>query len=413
MKENEYDVELIDAVSLNIPLQELINIVCEKKPDFICTNVFTTNLGIVKEFIESVNLESHFILGGISTQSLYNEICNWHTENPIDIVYGDGELITPKIISNQINQEPAFEKENKRFFKVDNSSNYFVSDISDEHLDRSFFTNEPIKHLLGFSEATIVTSRGCIYNCAFCAAARSLNKKLTIREKSISSVISEIEHLKGIYSNLDSIRVLDDIFLKDANTIIKAIEIFKKFNLQWRSMAHIQSFKGAPEKAIASLKKAGCYEVFIGIESGSPKILKKIHKTTDIGLIKDNISKLLRNEINVKAYFIYGFPTESIEDFKLTYSLAEYLKEISIKYGSRFRVSVFQFRPYHGTELYYSLEKDFGKEVFTHVAAVVPNIELTHLIGRSQFNFQSGNYTDVNSEILQDFINRTMKLNSY
>ena len=57
---------------------------------------------------------------------------------------------------------------NRRVFLVDAKSRYEVKDISDVPLDRSFFLNEPVAHPLGFIEiANIVTSRGCIYNCAF------------------------------------------------------------------------------------------------------------------------------------------------------------------------------------------------------------------------------------------------------
>jgi radical SAM superfamily enzyme YgiQ (UPF0313 family) len=409
--EKGFDVELIDAVAQNIPLQELFTKVSEKEPTFICINIFTTNLVLVKEFIESIHFPVNFIIGGLSTESLFSAISSWSTKNPIYVVHGDGELITSDIISDHLLQAPTLENGNRRFFKIDNNSVYFVSDISKDKLNRSFFVNEPIKHPLGFNEACVITSRGCIFNCAFCAAARSMNKDFRIREKSTASIISEIDQLLNIYQGVDSIRVVDDLFLKNPLTITKASEVFNNFNLQWRSMAHIQSFKNVEDEKIVILKKSGCYELFIGIESGSPRILKQIHKTTDIDMIKENISKLLRNEINVKAYFVYGFPGETIEDFDMTFSLAEYLKNVSVKYSTRFRTSVFQFRPYHGTELYQFLKKQFGDDTFNKIASVKPNKELSKLLGRSQFNFQSGNYADADLRIVEEFIHKTTSLN--
>jgi len=412
LKQNGHDVELVDAVALNIPLDKLISMVCERKPQFTCTNIFTTNLELVKELVVSIDVRTHIIIGGLATQSLYPEIFKWNTQNPIDIVHGDGELITSDILTNNLRQTPVFAYEKKRFLKVDSISSYFVKDISKEKLDRSFFVNEPIKNTFGFNEANIITSRGCIYNCAFCAAARSQNKEFKIREKTIDSIVSEIEHLLNIYPGLQSIRVLDDLFLKNSTNIAKAINVFKNFNLQWRSMAHVQSFKDVSDETVISLKESKCNELFIGIESGSPKILKEIHKTADVDLIKRNISLLLCNGINVKAYFIFGFPTETIDDFEQTYSLARYLKDISIKYGSRFRTSVFQFRPYHGTELYHLLENQLGEKAFDKVATIKPNEKLSKKVGRSQFNFESGNYSDVDAEIVHDFIYNTTNLNS-
>jgi anaerobic magnesium-protoporphyrin IX monomethyl ester cyclase len=190
LQDKGFDVELIDAVALNIPLQNLIVMVLKKKPSFVCINVFTTNLQLVKEFIEGIYTRTHFIIGGLSTQSLFAEIFTWKSNNPIDIVHGDGERIVSDIVAGNINQTPANVSGHRRYFEVHGSSPYYVEDISEDKLNRSFFVNEPVIHPLGFIEANIITSRGCIYNCAFCAAARSLNQQFNIREKSESSIIS-------------------------------------------------------------------------------------------------------------------------------------------------------------------------------------------------------------------------------
>jgi len=81
-------------------------------------------------------------------------------------------------------------------------------------LNRKLFLNEPIRHPFGFNEAHIVASRGCIYNCTFCAAARSLNIDTPIRERSEESLVEELIEINKNYPGVDSIRVLDDLFLK-------------------------------------------------------------------------------------------------------------------------------------------------------------------------------------------------------
>lgn len=410
LRNNGHEVELIDAVAGRIGLKELIASVIVKSPDFIGINVFTTNLELVKEFVESITIKTHLIVGGLSTYSLYQRIFEWNTDNPVDIVHGDGELITLDIINSALKESPVAEMINKRFFRVPSSSVYFVKDISSLSVDRSFLINEPVRHPLGLSEANIITSRGCIYNCAFCAAASSLNRDFNIREMTASQIISEIEHLIEVYPGIQSIRVLDDLFLKKKTTVSTAIEVFKNLNLRWRSMAHVQTFRDVDEETVRQLKESGCNELFIGIESGSPKILRSIHKTHDVELIKENLTRLLRNGIDVKGYFIYGFPGETKEDMELTYALALHLKEAALKYGSYFRASVFQFRPYHGTELYHEIESKFGDSSFDQVSAVQPNNELSDMVGRLQFNFHSGNYSNEDIETVQMFIYRTTNI---
>ncbi len=402
------DVELIDAVFQRIPLNDLVNTLKEIKPDFIATNIFTTNYDLVKEMAEAVDFETHFIIGGLSTKQLYKDIFQWNINNEIDIVTGDGELIALDIVKNKIKEAPVHSETKRRFFLVDSKSKYEVKDISTVPLNRSFFLNEPVVHPLGFLEANIVTSRGCIYNCSFCAAARSLNKDYSIREKSEDSIIQELNEIVNQYPFVNSIRVLDDLILKTSNTVQKAINVFSNFDLQWRSMAHVMTFNNVEEEMMVALKESGCHELFIGVESGSPKILGEINKTKNVDTILSNLTKVFKAGINMKGYFIYGFPNETEEDMEKTFQLACELKERANLYKVNFRTSVFQYRPYHGTQIYHDLEI---KEVDLSVRQVQPNQNLSNLVGRLQFNFHSGNYSQVESDLVHSYIYRTINLN--
>lgn len=157
---------------------------------------------------------------------------------------------------------------------------------------------------------------------------------------------------------------------------------------------------------LSGLKDTGCRELFIGIESGSPRILKRIHKTHDLEKIMVVIERLLSANINIKGYFIFGFDGENREDMQMTHNLAKKLKEVSQKYTANFRVSVFQYRPYHGTEMYDDM---ITKGV--DIGLTRENSELSEIIGRSQFNFMSGNFSNVSDEDLLDFIKMTNALN--
>ncbi len=402
------DVKLIDAVHQRISLADLLATLNALKPDFVASNIFTTNYELVKDLFEGINFKTHFIIGGLSTKQLYKDILIWTTNNEIDIVTGDGELITLDIVKNQLKEPHFYAEGSRRVFLVDGKSKYEVKDISNVPLDRSFFLNEPVQHPLGFTEANIVTSRGCIYNCAFCVAARSLNKDYSIREKSEISIVKELSDILEAYPSVNSIRVLDDLFLKTNNTVQKAINVFSNFNLCWRSMAHVMTFNSVDDSIMNNLKASGCYELFIGIESGSPKILGDINKTKNIDTIITNLTKVFKAGINMKGYFIYGFPDETKEDMEMTFQLANKLKEISLNYRVNFRTSVFQYRPYHGTQIYHNLEVK-GNNL--SVQQILPNQDLSELVGRLQFNFHSGNYSKVDDNVLHHYIYRTINLN--
>lgn len=408
LRENGVEVSLIDAVDQRIPLVELINRLTSMKPDCVGVNIFTTNYELVKELIEGLKFQTHVVVGGLSTKQLYEKILAWQTPNPIDVVTGDGELIMLDIVCGCVKDTPFKVLGNRRVFRVDQSSHYLVRDISDVSLDRTLFMNEPVVHPLGFIEANIVASRGCVYNCTFCAAARSLNKDYPVRERSSASIIAELSNIAANYPNVTSIRVLDDLFLKSKDSVAKAAEVFSPFSFQWRSMAHVQTFRNVDEVLMWRLKKSGCHELFIGIESGSPRILDQINKTKDVPTIIANLTKVFKAGINMKGYFIYGFPGETEEDMEQTYRLALQLKKLACDFGVNFRTSVFQYRPYHSTQIYHELEAQ-GKKL--EVTRVAPNEALSRLVGRQQFNFHSGNYSAVDYEVVECYIYATTNLN--
>lgn len=110
----------------------------------------------------------------------------------------------------------------------------------------------------------------------------------------------------------------------------------------------------------------------------------------------------------MKGYFIYGFPGETAEDMDQTFALAKKLKALAKRYKVNFRTSVFQYRPYHATEIYHNLQRQ-GADLENQ--QVAPNSELSSLVGRLQFNFHTGNYSKVGDDALHDYIYRTINLN--
>jgi radical SAM superfamily enzyme YgiQ (UPF0313 family) len=401
---------LIDSIAERISFKNLKSQINELAPKTIGFNIFSTNYQLVKELVEDLKFKTNIVIGGLSTKELYKEIFKWQTQNPIHIIAGDGELITSDIVKHNVAINPTEIFNNKFFYKIDKSSFYYVKDISVLKLDRTFFTKEPVVHPLGFKEVNIVTSRGCIFNCSFCAAAFSQNKEFGIRESSETSILSELEEIALSFPEVDSIRVLDDLFLKKSKHIEFASNIFSKTYFKWRSMAHVSTFNNVGYDVMNKLKASGCAEVFLGVESGSPRILKSINKTSDVNTIKNNIEKILKVGIGVKAYFIYGFPEETMQDAELTYQLAIDLHRLALKYGSNFRTSVFQYRPYHGTEIYHDLSNK-GWDT-NSIRNINPNIELSNLVDRLQFNFHSGNYSKIGIDDLHSYICKTAEINT-
>lgn len=404
LKKVGLEVLLLDSVKERLGVEDILKQVSEIKPEFVGINVFTQNYELVQYIIEKMSIQCECFVGGQVVKSIYETILDWKTSNKVNIIIGEGELIIPAIVLENCKEKPIEHLDNKFVYKVDMNSQYFPEDISKIYLDRSFLKDEIINNHYGEKEAAIITSRGCAYDCAFCGGARGLNKDISIRMKDVESVKHEIAEICDLYPDLKSIRILDDLFLRNETSISQAADIFQEFSqLHWRGMVHVLSLIKCLDK-IQLLKNCNCKELFVGIESGSNTIRKRINKLGDISSVISVIRELLIHGIDVKGYFMYGFPDETQEDMEETYKLACELRNISEKCEGTFRPSVFQFRPYHGTRLYNEiLEKGID----------IPNCHYNSsytLKGRSQFNFCSGNYSRVPDEILYEYIVKTQKI---
>ena len=404
MKEHNWDVSILDAVQLGLSVAQILDELININPDVIGINIFSINISAVKRIIESYEFKTKVIIGGQCTKFIYDEIVKWNSRNEIIVIIGEGELAICDVLEDNSSEKPVLEIKNRKVYRINSASKYYPSRIDDLPLCRGLLDENRVVNHYGLNERSIITSRGCIYNCAFCGAARSLNRDDKVRLKSKRVVIKEIKELIEYESSIKCIRVLDDLFLKNEVSIHDAIDIFNEFDLNWRAMAHIRSFSSVSDDLLEKMKKSGCLELFIGIESGSPRIREIIKKAGTVDEVKDTARRILKQGIDIKGYFIYGFPTETEDDMIESLNLANMIFDYSNSLNGNFRTSVFQFRPYHGTELYNKYVGNPNELQFQE------NEKLTELISRRDYNLYTRNYSDCDEELLYDFINRTIKL---
>ena len=399
------DVTIVDCVKERKSVNDIVDFINKTHPDYIGINIFTQNYEMVKYIIESITITCDCFIGGQVVKSIYLDILRWNTQNRLNIIIGEGEFIIPALVSGRCKQIPEQENDQKVVYRVNKNSEYFPKDISNIFLNRKYLGNEIIYNHYGEKEIAIITSRGCAFDCAFCGGAKSLNKDITTRIRTEESVITEIREILSAYPDIQSIRVLDDLFLRNGKSIDMTNNIFLKFpHLSWRGMVHVLSLAKDVEK-VKKLRRGRCRELFIGIESGSESVRRKINKLGTIDDITTVSKAILESGIDLKGYFIYGFPGETKEDFQKTYELASKIKEISTNTTGTFRTSVFQFRPYHGTQLYNEIVKSTG---IIHECEF--NQSISKFEGRSQFNFDFGNYSKEKDEILNQYIIKTQEL---
>jgi anaerobic magnesium-protoporphyrin IX monomethyl ester cyclase len=164
--------------------------------------------------------------------------------------------------------------------------------------------------------AAIITSRGCPFRCTYCSSAIYWGCKY--RARSIQSVMIEIEDLyykQGIRALL----IFDDNMLiarKRCIEFCKAL-IERKMDLVWAAEGSVK----VDSEMLGWMKRAGCYRIDFGVESGSPIILKNINKPFTVDDTRNAFRLCNENSIRPNAYLIFGSPGETKETINETISL--------------------------------------------------------------------------------------------
>ena len=206
----------------------------------------------------------------------------------------------------------------------------------------------------------MIASRGCVYNCSFCGAARDCTTDVVPRRRSAENIFAEQRILYEKYKVTAS-RFLDELFLSDRFNIQRYIEVLEK-NPQlsnifvWDANGRINVFHQFGKEFIQRLKNVGLREISLGIESGSDDMLKKIGKRNTRSMILPTVRKIMECGISVKGFFIMGFPSETKEQINETVSVIAELQHLnSCGLPAKFRASVFEFCPYPRTKEWQNL----------------------------------------------------------
>ena len=168
--------------------------------------------------------------------------------------------------------------------------------------------------------APIITTRGCPYSCIYCSAPITAGKRMRYRDP--VKVVDGIEMLIKKYG-VKEIQIEDDNFtLKRRHTVAICEEIIKrKIKIDWSLPNGVRIDKLDPD-LLRLMKKSGCYQMSLGIESASQRVLDLIKKRLNKNLVRTVVSEIKKAGIQPVGFFMIGFPTETKEEIKETIDFA-------------------------------------------------------------------------------------------
>ena len=168
---------------------------------------------------------------------------------------------------------------------------------------------------------TMQTSRGCPWPCVFCDIPIFNEGKW--RARSADHVVAELQHLEEL--GYGSVYFVDDHFLlqpKRIEAICRGVT-GAALNIQWGIEGRVDS---VAQHLFPAMAKAHCRTVMFGIESGSQKILDRLHKEQTLEEVRTAVTNAKQAGIAiVHGFFTVGNPDETIQDMKATFDFASKL----------------------------------------------------------------------------------------
>jgi anaerobic magnesium-protoporphyrin IX monomethyl ester cyclase len=194
--------------------------------------------------------------------------------------------------------------------------------------------------------ASLITSRGCPFSCSFCDRSTSGKKG---RMHGVGYVTRLCGHLEGL--GVRHIIFVDDLFTVRKQRVIDLCHSFidNGFRFTWSCNSHPNLLDFDTMKL---MRRAGCWQIAYGIESGSQRILDVVKREVRIPRMRETLRMTRAAGIRAKGYLMIAHPTEGLD------SLAEtdrFLREVELDI-----CQITKFTPYPGTPSYPTI-RQFGQ----------------------------------------------------
>jgi radical SAM superfamily enzyme YgiQ (UPF0313 family) len=213
----------------------------------------------------------------------------------------------------------------------------------------------PLARYLAFdSHASVVTSRGCPYECVFCSAPAWTGRKVRYRTPSLC--VDEMEGLAR--AGFTEITIEDDLFTlyrKHFLAVCGELER-RRTGLRWNAFSRVDTI--SPE-IVETMARAGCQAICFGVESGSQELLDTAKKNSDLAKVRAAMRMAQEAGISALASFIIGLPGETEATLRQTVDFAESLRE---EFGALYGFHI--LAPFPGTEVR-ERAAEYGLEILT------------------------------------------------
>ena len=344
------DFEIISAVSP----EEMARTILDHSPKYVCFTTLTPRFPVVvktAQEIKKIDPKVICIVGGphvtgVPEASLFDGISYG--------IIGEGEESLLELLdvlekNSDVRPIKNLVYKDRASVKV-NPARSFIGDLDNlpfpawdlmeigEYKDPAYFNG---------SHLAIFSSRGCPYDCKFCASAVTWKRRLRVR--SVDNVMEEIRHITGILK-VKNLMFWDDSFAIDIKRAIDICEKIKDERIEINYTVQLRA-DAISDDLVYALKSSGCAFAAIGVESGNEDMLKSIGKKETKEDFRNALKMMKKGQLACIASYILGLPGDTHATIRETVDFAFELDAEQ----SKFMI----LAPYPGT-CYYDLASEKG-----------------------------------------------------
>jgi radical SAM superfamily enzyme YgiQ (UPF0313 family) len=393
LKKNNYKVAIYDMHIKTLQPEDIIKEYRNLKPKIVAisttTPTFPNALRIAK-LLKAWDKNVIIVIGGSHATSSPEESIE---SNSVDyVVIGEGEITMLELANSLIRANKPLSEVKGIAFK-DNNGNIEFAKIQERITDLDTLPY-PDRELLDiesyYQKGSIISSRGCPYNCNYCSCAAISGH--TYRTHSVDYVLKEIEFLIEKYGfkyfdfHDDTFNLIPKRVFEFCNEIEK-----RKMDFKWGCFCRVTNFN---TELATAMKNSGCEVVQFGVEAGNQKVLNSIKKKIQLEEVENAVISASKAGIRqVACGFIIGHSDDTEETVLETINFGVKLAKLG---ATSLTISV--LTPYPGTDVYNNLgkngikliTKDWEQFIFSRVVIETENItkeRLRELYAKGVFRF--------------------------
>jgi len=350
-----------ETVNVGMSFEQIKREIDSRKPDVLgIAGPFTCqieNSVKISDLAKELNPDILTVVGGPHVTTVQKGFLE--EAKSVDIaVAGEGEYVMPEIAAffegkKTLNEILGIAFRQNGEVKV-NPSRDFIKNLDDlpypayDLVDMEKYLNPKKIGYRSFRKRAIsmVTSRGCPFNCCFCSVHLHMGKGF--RAHSANYVLN---HIQYVVEKFD----VKNIFFEDDNLTLDLARfeaicdglIMKKTAIGWETPNGVRA-DCLGLNLLKKMKKSGCKSVFFGVESGDQQILDNvICKNLDLNRVVE-VAKICKDiDLKTGAFYIIGFPGEKKENMQKTVDFA-----LKLKRDYDVGMHLFMATPSYGTRLY-------------------------------------------------------------